>query len=418
MNKESQGSVIDFPSSNISVKAPIWNYFKVFESDKSKVSCNHCSLTLSLCPDKPILKRHLKRKHKKEFLKYRKEWLSLEDLPDEIILKILNFVTIKGLFQCLRVNKKIRTIANDQSLWNTMHLTDEMPAELLPKILAKGCQHLSLYNADIYYGSAKFTKNSHLKYLAVDSLLTHENGGDIFPDLASSCHGLEKLSVSVYPWDFARASKIFKCIIQNSQALRVLHIFDRHHGQLTMSLESVKLIVTLCVELTELNIGNTKLCQESINFICENLTPKIEKLDISWHDTFGDKQLKTLLARCNKLTEFAFAATRVSNKSVGTIIEILSPTLIKLEASTQHINLSGLLELASMPKIQLLNHELLSKEDGMKFEEIMPHLCVCDDNDYFQIAHPYHCMFYPSKSFWEIKTNLRTYMGVTYLRIR
>ena len=119
-----------------------------------------------------------------------------------------------------------------------------------------------------------------------------------------------------------------------------------------------------------------------------------------------------------QLTEFAFAATRVSNKSVGTIIEILSPTLIKLEASTQHINLSGLLELASMPKIQLLNHELLSEEDGMKFEEIMPHLCVCDDNDYFQIAHPYHCMFYPSKSFWEIKTNLRTYMGVTYLRIR
>ena len=416
MNKER--SVVDFPSSNISVKkAPIWNYFKVLESDKSKASCDYCGVILSVCPDKPVLKRHLKRKHKKQFLKYRKEWLSLEDLPDEIILKILNFVTIKGLFQCLRVNKKIRTIANDQSLWNTMHLTDEMPAELLPKIIAKGCQHLSLYNADIYYGSAKFTKNSHLKYLAVDSLLTHENGGDIFPDLASSCHGLEKLSVSVYPWDFARTSKIFKCIIQNSQALRVLHIFD--HGQLTMSLESVKLIVTLCVELTELNIGNTKLCQESINFICENLTPKIEKLDISWHDTFDDKQLKTLLARCNKLTEFAFAATRVSNKSVGTIIEILSPTLIKLEASTEHINLSGLLELASMPKIQFLNHELLSEEDGMKFKEIMPHLCVWDENDYFQIAHPYrYPAFYPSESFWEIETKLRTYMGYTFMRIR
>ena len=418
MNKER--AVVDFPSSNISVKkAPIWNYFKVLESDKSKASCDYCGVILSVCPDKPVLKRHLKHKHKKQFLKYRKEWLSLADLPDEIILKILNFVTIKGLFQCLLVNKKIRTIANDQSLWNTMHLTDEMPAKLLPKIIAKGCQHLSLYNADIYYGSAKFTKNSHLKYLAVDSLLTHENGGDIFPDLASSCHGLEKLSVSVYPWDFSRASKIFKCIIQNSQALRVLHIFDRHHGQLTMSLESVKLIVTLCVELTELNIGNTKLCQESINFICENLTPKIEKLDISWHDTFDDKQLKTLLARCNKLTEFAFAATRVSNKSVRTIIEILSPILIKLEASTEHINLSGLLELASMPKIQFLNHEFLSEEDGMKFKEIMPHLCVCDENDYFQIAHPYrYPAFYPSESFWEIETKLRTYMGHPYLRIR
>ena len=180
-----------------------------------------------------------------------------------------------------------------------------------------------------------------------------------------------------------------------------------------MKLESVKLIVTLCVELTELSIGDILLCQESIDFVCENITPKIEKLDISWHDSFGDKQLNILLARCNKLTEFAFAATRVSNKSVGTIIEILSPTLIKLEASSQHINLSGLLELASMPKIQLLEPGLLSEEDLMKFKEVMPHLC--DENDYFQIAKPYHSMFYPSEKFWEIETKLRTYDGDTSL---
>ena len=271
--------------------------------------------------------------------------LSLEDLPDEIILKIFNLINIKDLFRCLAVNKKLRMIANDQSLWNTMHLTDRLPAELLPQILAKGCQYLSLYHVHINNGSANFPNNFHLKYLADENLWTHQDGVDIYPDLASSCYGLEKLSVRVFPWNFSKASKIFKCIIQNTKGLKVLHINDSDYysdpAKFTMSFESVKLIVTLCVELTELNIDNTVLSQESIDFVCENITPKIEKLNISWKDSFGDKQLNMLLSRCKKLTEFAFTGTKVSNKSVRTIIETLSPTLLKLEASSEYISLSG-----------------------------------------------------------------------------
>ena len=46
----------------------------------------------------------------------------LEDLPEEIILKILSSVNIRDLFQCMAVNKKIREVANDQTLWNKMHI--------------------------------------------------------------------------------------------------------------------------------------------------------------------------------------------------------------------------------------------------------------------------------------------------------
>ena len=66
--------------------------------------------------------------------------LSLEDLPDEITLKILNLVNIKDLFRCLAVNKKLRTIANDQSLWITMHLEGKMPPELLT--LTNSCKRV------------------------------------------------------------------------------------------------------------------------------------------------------------------------------------------------------------------------------------------------------------------------------------
>merc|ERR1719195_1120756 len=75
------------------------------------------------------------------------------------------------------------------------------------------------------------------------------------------------------------------------------------------------------------------LCQNSIDFMCENLTTTIEKLDISGQKFFGDEQLLTLLKRCNKLTEFSFGFTLVSDTSVDTIITTLSQTLIKIYPS-------------------------------------------------------------------------------------
>ena len=221
----------------------------------------------------------------------------------------------------------------------------------------------------------------------------------------------------MYPKDFAKASKMMKCIIQNSQTLKVLFIWDLDQGQRTMSFESVKLIITICVELTELSITYTNLSQESIDFICENLTPKIEKLDISWDNDFDDRQLKILLNRCNKLTELDFSGTQVSNKSLETIVEKLSPTLTKLESSC--FNLSDLLKLATMPKIQVLGYDLLSEEDQKKFEEIMPHLSneaieKAGIEDYVNIAMPYqkYESSNPAEKVWEIGAKLRTYDGV------
>ena len=79
-----------------------------------------------------------RKRQKRDF-----QTVKIEDLPNEIILKILELVNIKDLFQCMAVNKRLRTIAHDQSLWNIMHLTGEaiadvLPAELLHQILAKG----------------------------------------------------------------------------------------------------------------------------------------------------------------------------------------------------------------------------------------------------------------------------------------
>ena len=328
------------------------------------------------------------------------ETKTIEDLPVEIILKIFGFVNIRDLFQCLAVNKKIRKIANDQSLWNKMHIDGnnfeaDLPAELLSQILAKGCQYLSLFECQIVKPErTKFSPNLQLKYLCIDRSMTnyafYENDVDassfqILPDFANSCHNLEKLSIKrsdqlfFDPEITQNEFKFFKCIVQNSDTLKILNL-----GETRLSLANVKLIFSLCQDLIELNIAtgwettSTQLCTESVDFICNNLTTTIEKLDIAGQPNFGDDQIKTLIKRCNRITDLTFVGTNVTKKSMNTITETLSERLVKLRPAF-----------------------------GLNFKNKLKHV---------KIAEPYpdidlkdeEAGFVPN-GFWEIKAKLRTY---------
>ena len=192
-------------------------------------------------------------------LKVDYESKTFEDLPVEIILKVFDSVNIRDLFQCTAVNKKIRKIANDQSLWKKMHIDGDhfeqnLPAELLSQILAKGCQYLSLFQCKIVKtGTIKFAKNFQLRYLCVDptdevdEYDKDECSYNVLLDFVASCHNLEKLSIKrfdhlwVDPEITQNEVKFFKCIIQNSDTLKILNLTETR-----LSLANVQLIFSLC----------------------------------------------------------------------------------------------------------------------------------------------------------------------------
>ena len=392
------------------------------------------------------------------------ETVTFVDLPYEIILKIFESVNIKDLFRCMAVNKKFRAIANDQSLWNKMHLTGTatFPPELISQIISKGCQYLSFYNCRILKKNVRFEKNYQLKFLCILNCLEYDailenpwDSFDILPDFAASCYGLEKLSIICHnrhlksedeeickdpqePRINRIEAKFFKCIIQNCDTLRVLELTN-----FELSLESVQRIFSLCQELTELKFGadyledRKDLCEESVDFISNNLSTKIEKLDISYQTNFGDEQIKTLLKRCNRLTELALMDTDVSDKSVKMIIKTLSETLVKLDVGN-NFSFQKKLELASMPKLQVLanssssdeNKRTRKKQDRIirKMLPLMTDCEFCGFSDYnysgeLKIAEPYphETMFdfnwdqLVPNGFWEIKSKQRTYNGFSKL---
>ena len=376
------------------------------------------------------IEKPLERPRKR--LKLDLEIKAIEDLPEEIILRIFTQLNIKDLYQCMAVNKKFRAIAYDNSLWEKMHLTGELPTELLPHIIANGCHYLSLQLCTTLKGNAKFEDNFQLKYLCFNVSKDEENP-DVLSDLASSCHALEKLSIAfentIKPdKDQLIYSKIIKCITQSSKTLRVLDI-----GYCKLRFDSVQLIITLCLELTDLNICGIKVSQKSVDFICSNLTSKIEKLDFSDQPNFGDDQLETLLKRCNKMTQLSIEFTDVSDDSLKLIPDTLSQTLLKLKVCDVDISFSCLKKIASTTsKLRTLisNRELSDTEkeemrtcafqrvEKLSKEEIeVSNKEAKDLKDHFfaslSIAYPYRSYDYDKckDGFWEIKAKQRTYKG-------
>ena len=88
----------------------------------------------------------------------RNKW---QDLPDELILKILSYSEVKDLISCGQVSKRTRNISQDCSLWMTVNLEKKIvKAELLDMILIKGCKNLNISDSTII-GSL----SANIKYL-------------------------------------------------------------------------------------------------------------------------------------------------------------------------------------------------------------------------------------------------------------
>ena len=96
--------------------------------------------------------------------------LQLEDLPDEMLEKVLSYLKIGDLIQSGHVSKRLRNIWNTESLWQSVGL-GELPTGykvqtdfiifLLDK---KGCQYLDLQGVELT--GTYLTKEFHVFYLA------------------------------------------------------------------------------------------------------------------------------------------------------------------------------------------------------------------------------------------------------------
>ena len=82
--------------------------------------------------------------------------LQLEDLPDEMLEKVLSYLKIGDLIQSGHVSKRLRNIWNNESLWQSVELVGiltrlptgelttsyKVQTDFITFLLDKGCQYI------------------------------------------------------------------------------------------------------------------------------------------------------------------------------------------------------------------------------------------------------------------------------------
>ena len=314
---------------------------------------------------------------------------NLDDLPNEVILKVLTYLKVEELVRCHQVSKRIKTISHDESLWKkiNLHLCNFIPAELLQLVLNNGCRYLSLNNSRVV-GNLHLENSSQLIYLDMTYLKATD---EVKERTLASCDSLEKISLMKMTLS---NEMLFSIFYQNGKTLQVLNL-SRCRG---VNVE----LIEHCINLVELNLGEINQ-NISVDHLTENVSIKVEKLSLQLLKSIKDRHIKKLVTRCKKLRVLHLRGTSISDESITTIVKELKPTLEDLDVSFTHIRLAKLLDLSAVPNLRVL-HCLNIIGDISTVKNSLANVKINHINDSLvKVADPQQ-NFKPEDGIWDVET--------------
>ena len=273
----------------------------------------------------------------------------LEDLPDEIILKIFSFLDRKNLFRASLVSKRTWNISQDSSMfqrWLKINFYKKtLPTSLLEKVLIKGCKYLSLQHATLE-GNLRLEKRTLLKCLDISNCRSTVG---VWDEVLASCYSLEKLCLIESRLGSINMNDL---TAQNGQTLQVLNMINCTG---LLNLDMMKPLIDNCVQLKELNLRGVRITKEAIDYLVTNLTPDIEGLSLSGLGHFiGNNEIKILVSRCKNLNSLDLRNTGIGDVSLMAIIENLQETLENLNVANTSISSESLEELDECQLLMVL----------------------------------------------------------------
>ena len=284
----------------------------------------------------------------------------LEDLPEEIILKIFSFLNRKNLFRASLVSKRTWNISQDSSMfqrWLKINFYNKtLPTSLLEKVIDKGCKYLSLQHATLE-GNLRLEKRTALKCLDISNCRSNQGVPD---KILASSYSLEKLCLIESRLGQGNRSTGLRLgsinmndlTAQNGQTLQVLNMINCSG---LFDLDKMKPLIDNCVQLKELNLRDVRITKEAIDYLVTNLTPGIEGLSLSGlGHLIGDNEIKILVSRCKNLSSLDLKHTGIRDDGLMAIIENLQDTLENLNVVDTSISYESLEQLDECQLLKVL----------------------------------------------------------------
>ena len=318
---------------------------------------------------------------------------NFQDLPDELVLKILSYSQIKALLTCGQLSKRIRQISHDNSLWVTANLEKKIvKTELLEMILGKECKILNLCHSTVL-GSLNSALRSQLRVLNIsqpvkirpakeywmqpDREYCAENN-DVVADLLFSCCTLQQLAME----GIQLTPEIADGICHNGKTLKILNLncssvdelwdlSELTYSNISEPRTYFEEIFAWCQELKEVHINEVEGLDvaDDLEVLVKNIPSNVETLNLS-NIHFNDDHVKILVSRCNKIKALSLKAMWTTDVSLINIRHHLNLTLeeLSLTASSPEEHrgrfssfrnsslwFDAILELKSMPRLKCLN---------------------------------------------------------------
>ena len=306
----------------------------------------------------------------------------IEALPDEILLNIFSQLDLVNFDNTAKVSKRWQRLSEDETLWSKINLTfSAVHPEFIKKCLKNGCKYLNLNDIHLLgVGDINVPTGTKLKYLRVSGNYDEfgmefdgksyevkeelENHDGTVHNLmkSSNLNSLEKLSYKKVLLD------LDPLVFNNCQTLTVLHI-----STVNLYLHDMQLICNNLSELSQLSLIHCSLENETITFLCQNLTCKIKKLsmilnreiDPTGMSPFWRKnqatsvtldQITALGQKCPNLEEFFLGGEEytLSESTLDAVIDNLK-SLFKLQLPEFLGEYSKLLRVSTMPNLKNLN---------------------------------------------------------------
>ena len=267
--------------------------------------------------------------------------LQLEDLPDEMILKVLSYVNIGDLMRCGKVSKRFGKIRDIESLWQNVNLSygsdaynldayggkscQPVKANFIKFLLDKGCERLNLYHAKTgIKGSLKLEGPSKLKRLNLQACWGNEPA---VKEILNSCHRLQKLSLSVQPFDFHFVKQL---ILRNCKTLQTISLTLCDW----LKADSKVDFFGLCLELTEFKMTgypDFEMQSDQLDLMIDSFPPNLLKIELAFIENLSDLHIEKLVRKCDKITAISLFYTCVTSQSVTTIVRYLKNSLEVLD---------------------------------------------------------------------------------------
>nr|XP_040567099.1 F-box/LRR-repeat protein 7-like [Lepeophtheirus salmonis] len=275
--------------------------------------------------------------------------LSLDYLPDDLLIKILSFLSSNDIVRLSRVNRRFYFCAWDPSLWNAISLTGEnTDADLGIKTILRLLSRNSAGNAKLSIvkiflnGCRRLTDRGlaivarrcpGLKELEIQYCINITNGG--LMDLVSKCHLLDHLDVTGcqmistisvhqpppsprtlvtnFPPQPQRRQlniqylDISDCVSLEDSGLKMIvescpqltYLFLRRCSNITDA--GIKAVSSYCLCLRELSISDCIRVTDFSLYELAKLGPNLRYLSVAKCDRISDSGIKQLARLCYKL---------------------------------------------------------------------------------------------------------------------